>query len=139
MFSSIGPTGPETAVAPRSTASFSALAASFTRKAMALAEGPWTLRNSAGWPEGSMLRMKLMSPWRNRSTFFERCLDTAVKPISSNRPFSRSGSGEVNSTNSKPSVPSGFSKRSRPCGFTSTVIVESPDGRDFVSLETSYR
>ncbi len=39
-------------------------AASLTRKAMALAEGPWAWRNSAAWPVGSMLRMKLMSPWR---------------------------------------------------------------------------
>ena len=82
MFSSIGPTGPCTALAPRSTASFRALAASFTRNAMALAEGPWASRKAAAWPDGSMLRMKLMSPWRNRSTFFERCLETAVKPIS---------------------------------------------------------
>ena len=39
-----------------------------------------------------------MSPWRKRRTFFDRCRLTAVKPISSKRPFSRSGSGEVNST-----------------------------------------
>jgi hypothetical protein len=37
-----------TGLAPRSTASLNALAASRTRKAMALAEGPWTSRNSAG-------------------------------------------------------------------------------------------
>ena len=59
-----------------------------------------------------MFRMKLMSPWRKRSTCLERCRETAVKPIFSNRSLSRSGSGEVNSTNSKPSVPSGLSNRS---------------------------
>ena len=32
--------------------------------AMAFAEGPWTSRKAAAWPDGSMLRMKLMSPWR---------------------------------------------------------------------------
>ena len=113
MFSSMGPTGPSTGLAPRSSASAIALAASRTRKAMALAEGPWIWRKSAGWPLGSMFSRKLMSPWRMRMTLFERCLETAVKPIFSNRPFSRSGSGAVNSTNSKPSVPSGLSKRSR--------------------------
>ena len=26
-------------------------------------QGPWAWRNAAAWPDGSMLRMKLMSPW----------------------------------------------------------------------------
>ena len=64
MFSSIGPARFSTAVAPRSTARARALPASFTRKAMALAEGPCRSRKAATWPLGSMLTRKLMSPWR---------------------------------------------------------------------------
>ena len=54
--------------------------------------------------------MKLISPWRYSSTFFERCFAIALKPICSNRRPSAAGSGAAYSTNSKPSVPSGLSQ-----------------------------
>src|SRR3546814_4808139 len=62
MLSSIGPALPSTGVAPLSIVSLSALAASCTLKAMALADGPCIERKLAACPDGSILRMKLMSP-----------------------------------------------------------------------------
>jgi hypothetical protein len=56
--------------------------------------------------------MKLMSPWRNRTTSFERCLATRLKPSFSNTGSSVPGWGDANSTNSKPIRPIGFSNRS---------------------------
>src|SRR3954451_2828229 len=56
--------------------------------------------------------MKLMSPWRNRTTSFERCFATSVKPSFSNTGSSVPGWGDANSTNSKPIRPIGFSNRS---------------------------
>src|SRR3569623_1381083 len=72
-----------------------------------------------------MLSRKLMSPCAYRRTFFERCVPTWVKPIFTNRSARASGSGPVNSTNSKPLRPIGLS-----CG---SVIAKAPD---LVSSET---
>src|SRR5438270_14052894 len=56
--------------------------------------------------------MKLISPWRNRTTSFERCLATSVKPSFSNTGSSVPGFGDANSTNSNPIRPIGLSNRS---------------------------
>src|SRR6476469_7755834 len=56
--------------------------------------------------------MKLMSPWRNRTTSFERCFATRVKPSFSNTGSSVPGFGDANSTNSNPIRPIGLSNRS---------------------------
>ena len=76
-----------------------------------------------------------MSPCAKRSTFFERCLATATKPISSNSCCSRAGSGEVNSTNSKPSVPSGLSKRSRVMALSPSEGDQAVRGDHFAGLD----
>ncbi|MOA25635.1 hypothetical protein D3C78_1463740 [compost metagenome] len=78
---------------------------------MAQADGPCTVANSeAGWVR-SALRMKLMSPWRNRLTFLLRWRAISIKPSDRNSACSLatpSALGAVYSTNSKPSVASGF-------------------------------
>ncbi len=79
---------------------------------MAQADGPccWAKR----WPKlpGSALMMKLMSPCLCSVTFLLRWRAATGKPMRSNSVRSSSGSGAVYSTNSKPSVPIGLSKRS---------------------------
>src|SRR5689334_14920399 len=79
---------------------------------MPQAEGPCSAAKYAAWLLGSLLMMKLMSPWRYSSTCLERCLATSVKPSFSNSGSSRWGVGEANSTNSKPINPIGLSNRS---------------------------
>ena len=54
--------------------------------------------------------MKLTPPWRYSVTFLCRCLAIATKPMLSNKQPSAAGSGAAYSTNSKPSVPIGFSQ-----------------------------
>eukprot|EP01036_Dinobryon_divergens_P049918 gene49918-66865_t len=56
--------------------------------------------------------MKLISPWRYSTTSLERCLATSEKPIFSNSGSSVLGTGEANSTNSKPHKPMGLSNKS---------------------------
>ena len=64
MLSSIGPAWPGPGFAPRSRARCQALAASFTRKAMAQTEGPCTRAKDWAKLSGSPFRMKFTSPWR---------------------------------------------------------------------------
>ncbi len=108
MSSSPGPQPRLAGVAPRSTASFSAASASLTRKPIAHADGPRVSRNIAGWPPVSMLSRKLISPCAYRRIGFVLCVATWVKPSISNSLAICSGSGWVNSTNSKPSRPISF-------------------------------
>ena len=110
MFSSIGPGRLGTPHAPCATAWLYAAAASPTRNAMAQMDGPCTRANDCANESGSALTMKLISPCRYSSTFFERWRAIAVKPICSNRWPSAAGSGAAYSMNSKPSVPRGFSQ-----------------------------
>src|SRR4051812_29466568 len=56
--------------------------------------------------------MKLMSPWRNNETSFERCRATSLKPSLVNTGSSVPGFGDANSTNSNPIRPIGLSNRS---------------------------
>src|SRR5262245_3796874 len=112
MRSSIGPTSVSTGFAPSSTARLKARAASFTRNAMAQAEGPCARANCWPNPRGSALITKLMSPWRCSVTFLLRWRALTGNPMRANSARSSSGSGAVYSTNSKPSVPIGLSKRS---------------------------
>src|SRR3546814_248377 len=56
--------------------------------------------------------MKLIPPWRYRVTFLLRCRAIALKPSRVNRASSSFGVRDTYSTNSKPSVPSGFSQGS---------------------------
>src|SRR5262245_45675547 len=75
---------------------------------MAQTEGPCTRAKPWAKLSFSPLTMKLTSPWRNSDTSLERCRATRTKPMLSNSRPSASGSGAVYSTNSKPSVPIGF-------------------------------
>src|SRR5262245_31023490 len=109
MLSSMGPAVAGPGFAPRSSARRYAFAASFTRNAMAHADGPCVRANACPNESGSALMMKLMSPWACSVTFFERCRATAGKPSRSNKVRSSSASGAVYSTNSNPSVPIGLS------------------------------
>src|SRR5210317_2062132 len=79
---------------------------------MPQAQGPCSRAKYQAWLFSSLLIMKLISPWRHRVTSLERCRATSVKPSSENASSSTPGTGEANSTNSKPSSPMGFSKRS---------------------------
>src|SRR4029079_8632750 len=76
------------------------------------AGGPCSAANQAGWPFGSLLTMKLMSPCRYSATFLERCVATLLKPSFSKVGSRTSGAGEANSTHSNPMSPIGLSKRS---------------------------
>src|SRR5690606_22904866 len=61
---------------------------------------------------GSLLRIRLISPWRYRCTSLERWVATLVKPIIANMGSRVVGVGEANSMNSKPIRLMGFSKMS---------------------------
>ncbi len=113
-----------TSVAPRPSARAWAAAASLTRKAMATALGPCSLEKSAAWLSSWALIRKLMSPWRWRVMSCVRCLATAGKPNLANRSRSSWGSGAAYSTNSKPSVPIGFSRPSGPFSSVAVAIGE---------------
>ena len=75
---------------------------------MAQMLGPCTRAKPCAKLSVSPLTMKFTSPWRNSETSLERCRATFTKPMLSNSRPSASGSGEVYSTNSKPSVPIGL-------------------------------
>src|SRR5262245_59149578 len=109
--SSIGPTWFSTGLAPSSMQRRYASEASFTRNPIAQADGPCSRAKRCAKLFGSALMMKLMSPCRCRVTFLLRCRAVTGKPMRSNSVRSSSGSGAVYSTNSKPSVPTGFSRR----------------------------
>src|SRR6185503_18404507 len=123
--SSIGPTRVSTGFAPRSMQRLYAAAASFTRKAIAHADGPCS--RAKCWPKlsGSALMMKLMSPCLCNVTFLLRCRAVTGKPSRWNSVRSSSGSGPVYSTNSKPSVPTGLSRGARPLGDVLAFMAES--------------
>src|SRR3982751_253810 len=76
------------------------------------AEGPCSAAKNDATLAGSLLTMKLMSPWRYSATSFERCTATRENPSDSKTPSSTPGVGEANSTNSKPSSPIGLSNKS---------------------------
>src|SRR5688572_11281418 len=130
MRSSIGPTSVSTGFAPRETARRNAAAASFTRNAIAQAEGPCARANCWPKPPGSALMTKLMSPWRCSVTFLLRWRAATGKPMRANSDRRSSGSGAVYSTNSKPSVPIGLSNRSAMAaphlGALATIIHRCP-------------
>jgi hypothetical protein len=80
---------------------------------MPLAEGPWSVANSPGLTggravdqEGDVALLEAARHWAGFTWVW-------VKPISSSLATMAAGSGPVNSTNSKPSTPSGFSWSSR--------------------------
>src|ERR1700722_16196102 len=112
MLSSMGPALCGPGRAPSSSARRYANAASRTRKAIAQAHGPCARANPCAKESASALMMKLMSPCACRVTFFERCRATTGNPRRSKSARRACGSGAAYSTNSKPSVPIGFSKSS---------------------------
>ena len=120
-----GPGRPWTGFAPSPIARFIASAASATRKAMAQAEGPWTRAKAWAKLSGSPLTRKLTPPCRHSVTSFERWRATGRKPSWRNSRPSAAGSGAAYSMNSNPSVPIGFSQRSR-AGDTPGICVVSP-------------
>src|SRR5687768_13119548 len=135
MCNSIGPTRVSTGFAPRSMQRLYAAAASFTRKAIAQAEGPCS--RAKCWPKlsGSALMMKLMSPCRCSVTFLLRCRAVTGKPSRSNSVRSSSGSDAVYSTNSNPSVPAGFSRGLRGPVAVFVAFIAEFRGR-MVTIET---
>src|SRR5688572_24037829 len=77
---------------------------------MAHTLGPWRRAKFCANERGSALTTKLTSPCLYSSTSLWRCFATARKPMRSNSAPSALGSGAAYSTNSKPSVPTGFSQ-----------------------------
>src|SRR5689334_8200883 len=81
---------------------------------MAQAEAPCTRWKDCAKLSGSALTTKLMSPWRQSVTRFERWRATGAKPSEAKVASSCAVSGPVNSTNSKPSVPIGLRSETAP-------------------------
>ena len=82
--------------------------------------------------------MKLISPWRYKSTFLERWRATSEKPIFSNKGSSTFGVGEANSTNSNPIKPMGLSNTSAMTGLLQKMNDETMNSASLGRRRTGY-
>src|SRR3546814_5506899 len=71
-------------------------------------DGPCSAAKYEATLWGSLLRIRLIAPWRYRCTSLERWLATLVKPMISKIGSRVLGVGDANSMNSKPIRPIGF-------------------------------